>query len=325
MLAISLGPLALPLPPLLLLGAVLTAQWLASRLARRPQAGDGALPDGAARRAAQAGDGFTTAALLGLLAARGAYVTLHADAYFAAPWSVIDVRDGGWHAGAGLAAGLGWLAWRAWRRPALRRALAAGATAGALLWFGLHAALTPARGTPMPALEVAALDGAGRLTLPQAAQGLPAVVVRGLCAPMIQRMQTAVEQPHTQPSAEVAQRLRVQVDEGLAADEVSARQQRFGANRLPEAPPRSVWQRVLAQFRDFMILVLLAAAVVSGLIGDLADTVVILVIVLLNAAIGFWQEWRADQALAALQRMASPHATVRRDGGLPAWGAGLTR
>ena len=139
--------------------------------------------------------------------------------------------------------------------------------------------------------------------------------VRGLCAPMIQRMQTAVEQPHTQPSAEVAQRLRVQVDEGLAADEVSARQQRFGANRLPEAPPRSVWQRVLAQFRDFMILVLLAAAVVSGLIGDLADTVVILVIVLLNAAIGFWQEWRADQALAALQRMASPHATVRRGGG----------
>ncbi|MBK6472470.1 MAG: TlpA family protein disulfide reductase [Betaproteobacteria bacterium] len=190
MLAISLGPLALPLPPLLLLGAVLTAQWLASRLARRPQAGDGALPDGAARRAAQAGDAFTTAALLGLLAARGAYVTLHADAYFAAPWSVIDVRDGGWHAGAGLAAGLGWLAWRAWRRPALRRALAAGATAGALLWFGLHAALTPARGTPMPALEVAALDGAGRLTLPQAAQGLPAVVVlwASWCAPCREEM-----------------------------------------------------------------------------------------------------------------------------------------
>ncbi|MDP2008132.1 MAG: cation-translocating P-type ATPase [Rubrivivax sp.] len=121
--------------------------------------------------------------------------------------------------------------------------------------------------------------------------------------------------PHTQPAAELARRLGVQVDEGLAADEVSTRQQRYGANRLPEAPPRPVWQRVLDQFRDFMILVLLAAAVVSGLIGDLADTVVIIVIVLLNAAIGFWQAWRADQALAALQRMASPHATVRRGGG----------
>jgi len=122
-------------------------------------------------------------------------------------------------------------------------------------------------------------------------------------------------QPQTRTVAEVAQRLEVRIDEGLAADEVSVRQQRYGANRLPEAPPRPVWQRVLDQFRDFMILVLLAAAVVSGLIGDLADTVVIIVIVLLNAAIGFWQGWRADQALAALQRMASPHATVRRGGG----------
>ena len=113
----------------------------------------------------------------------------------------------------------------------------------------------------------------------------------------------------------MARRLEVRIDQGLAADEVGARRQRHGANRLPEAPPRPVWRRVLDQFRDFMILVLLAAAVVSGLIGDAGDTVVILVIVLLNAAIGLWQEWRADQALAALQRLASPHATVRRDGG----------
>ncbi|MBA4178112.1 MAG: ATPase [Leptothrix sp. (in: Bacteria)] len=120
---------------------------------------------------------------------------------------------------------------------------------------------------------------------------------------------------HLHPAAEVAQRLKVRVDEGLAADEVSRRQRQFGANRLPEAPPRAAWRRVADQFRDFMILVLLAAAVVSGLIGDLADTVVILVIVLLNAAIGVWQEWRADQALAALLRMATPQATVRRAGG----------
>ncbi len=121
--------------------------------------------------------------------------------------------------------------------------------------------------------------------------------------------------PHTQPAAEVARRLDVAFNAGLAADEVLRRRQAHGPNRLPEAPPRPAWKRLLDQFRDFMILVLLAAAVLSGLIGDLADTVVILVIVALNAAIGFWQEWRADQALQALQRMAAPHATVRREGG----------
>ncbi|MEJ6001725.1 cation-translocating P-type ATPase [Paucibacter soli] len=121
--------------------------------------------------------------------------------------------------------------------------------------------------------------------------------------------------PHSIDSQALAQHLGVRLDEGLAADEVLARQQAHGPNRLPEAPPRPAWARALDQFRDFMILVLLAAALLSGLIGDLADTLVILLIVLLNAAIGFWQEWRADQALSALQRMAAPQATVMRAGG----------
>jgi hypothetical protein len=127
---------------------------------------------------------------------------------------------------------------------------------------------------------------------------------------------TSVEpEPHTLHADEVARRLGVTLDAGLAADEVAIRQQRYGLNRLPQTAPRSVLKRVLDQLRDFMILVLLGAAVLSGLIGDLADTLVILLIVLLNAAIGFWQEWRADRALQALQRMAAPHATVRREGG----------
>jgi Ca2+-transporting ATPase len=122
-------------------------------------------------------------------------------------------------------------------------------------------------------------------------------------------------QAHLHASEALARQLGVSFDAGLAADEVTERQQRHGPNRLPEAPPRPAWKRLLDQFSDFMILVLLAAALLSGLIGDLADTLVILIIVLLNAAIGFWQEWRADQALQALRKMAAPHATVRRVGG----------
>ena len=124
-----------------------------------------------------------------------------------------------------------------------------------------------------------------------------------------------LQDAHLHDSHHLARHLGVQVDEGLAADEVVQRRQRHGPNRLPEPPPRSVWQRLLEPFRDFMVLVLLAAAVVSGLIGDLADTLVIGLIVLLNAAISIWQAWRADQALQALRRMAAPQATVRRGGG----------
>ena len=122
-------------------------------------------------------------------------------------------------------------------------------------------------------------------------------------------------EPHTLPALEVARQLDVSVENGLASAEVTARQQRYGPNRLPEAQQRPAWKQLLNQFRDFMILVLLAAAALSGLIGDIADTLVIALIVVLNAAIGFWQERRADLALQALTRIAAPHATVRRDGG----------
>ncbi|MBX3603854.1 MAG: cation-translocating P-type ATPase [Piscinibacter sp.] len=125
---------------------------------------------------------------------------------------------------------------------------------------------------------------------------------------------TLPEAAHLHSAAAVAEHLAVDPAAGLADHEVSARRERHGPNRLPEPAPRSVATRVLDQFRDFMILVLLAAALLSGLIGDLVDTLAIVVIVLLNAGIGLVQEWRADKALQALQALAAPHATVRRAG-----------
>lgn len=101
---------------------------------------------------------------------------------------------------------------------------------------------------------------------------------------------------------------------GLHPDEAQRRAAQHGANALAGAPQRSKVALLAEQFKDFMVLVLLGAAVVSGLVGELTDTLVILVIVVLNAVIGFVQAWRADQAMAALRQLAAAHATVLRGG-----------
>ena len=103
-------------------------------------------------------------------------------------------------------------------------------------------------------------------------------------------------------------------DGGLPEDEAERRLQEHGPNELVETGRKTILAMVLDQFRDFMILVLIAAAIVSGLLGEPADTIAIVVIVLLNAVLGFVQEYRAEQAMAALKKMASPSATVVRDG-----------
>ena len=119
---------------------------------------------------------------------------------------------------------------------------------------------------------------------------------------------------HLRDAHELTAHFGVDPADGLPAHEVATRAVRHGANELPGKTRRSPWNLVVEQFSDFMILVLIAAAVVSGLVGDLVDTAVILVIVLLNGIIGLVQAWRADQALAALQQLSASHATVMRDG-----------
>ncbi|MGB3943060.1 MAG: cation-translocating P-type ATPase [Candidatus Manganitrophaceae bacterium] len=101
---------------------------------------------------------------------------------------------------------------------------------------------------------------------------------------------------------------------GLSALEAKTRLEKYGVNLLKEKKRRSPFMMFLDQFKDVMILVLIAAAVISGIIGDATDTIAIVVIVVLNATIGFVQEYRAEKAIAALKKMAAPGATVIREG-----------
>jgi len=101
---------------------------------------------------------------------------------------------------------------------------------------------------------------------------------------------------------------------GLSGDEARKRLENYGLNVLKEKKKKTPFMMFLDQFRDFMILVLIAAAIVSGIVGELTDTIAIVVIVVLNAVIGFVQEYRAEKAMAALKKMAAPTATVLRNG-----------
>lgn len=101
--------------------------------------------------------------------------------------------------------------------------------------------------------------------------------------------------------------------EGLSSSEAEKRLIELGPNFIPDKARRSLLYMILGQFTDFMIVVLLVAALISGFIGDLQDTIAILVIVLLNAIIGSVQEFRAERAMAALSKMAAPDAYVLRD------------
>lgn len=102
-------------------------------------------------------------------------------------------------------------------------------------------------------------------------------------------------------------------EQGLPAAVAQRRRERYGPNLLQQAPAPAPWQLFLEQFRDFMTLVLLVATLISGLLGEYADALSIIAIVLVNAVLGFIQEYRAEQAIAALAKLNSPHVDIRRD------------
>ncbi|MBM4125897.1 MAG: cation-translocating P-type ATPase [Nitrospira sp.] len=119
---------------------------------------------------------------------------------------------------------------------------------------------------------------------------------------------------HTQSADGLASALSSDLDHGLGADEVARRQASDGFNELPESPPPSLLKLFLSQFTSVIVWVLIGAAVLSGVLGDWVDAAAILAIVFLNGVLGFVQEFRAEQSLAALRKMSVATARVCRDG-----------
>jgi thiol-disulfide isomerase/thioredoxin len=165
MTSISLGPLALPTAPLLLLLAATLAIWLANRLSTA----GGPARDGA-------GTELMHALLAGLVVARLVHLGLHLDAYRSDPWAALDLRDGGWHAPAGLVAGLGWIARRAARRPGWRKALAAGTAAGLVAWGAGTAGLAALAPQQLPDLALTDLASGQPVRLHDVARDRPVVL-----------------------------------------------------------------------------------------------------------------------------------------------------
>lgn len=123
-----------------------------------------------------------------------------------------------------------------------------------------------------------------------------------------------MKQWHNEEINDILAYLHTQAEQGLSREEAGRRLDQVGTNALQQKAKKPLWLAFLGQFKDFMVLVLLAAAGISFLLGEVADSVTIFAIVLLNAVLGFVQEYRAEKSLEALQEIAAPEAVVCRSG-----------
>jgi Ca2+-transporting ATPase len=119
---------------------------------------------------------------------------------------------------------------------------------------------------------------------------------------------------HSLKIEEAAQQLNTDLNRGLDRGEAESRLKTHGPNTLKEAPPRSLFSMFIGQLKEVLVLILIGAAIVSGALGEWADAIVILVIVLLNALLGVFQESKAEQALKALKEMTKNMVKVLREG-----------
>ncbi len=119
---------------------------------------------------------------------------------------------------------------------------------------------------------------------------------------------------HSMTPAQTAQALGADAASGLSSAEASNRLEKYGPNRLAAKKGKSLFSRVVEQFQDFLIYILLAAAAISILLGEASDAIIILMVVVINAVVGVVQESKAEKALEALKKLSAPRALVIRDG-----------
>jgi Ca2+-transporting ATPase len=120
--------------------------------------------------------------------------------------------------------------------------------------------------------------------------------------------------PYAVGAAAVAHALGVELSRGLSSAEADERRKRFGENALQAIRPRSTWRIVVQQFASLIIALLAVAALIAWMSGDPVEALAIIVVLIVNALVGFATEWKADRALDALRRQARATARVRRDG-----------
>ena len=119
---------------------------------------------------------------------------------------------------------------------------------------------------------------------------------------------------YNQKIEDVAQELETSSSQGLSVNQIEELRTKYGSNSLTSKKKISIWQRFLAQFKDFMIIVLIVAALLSGFVAqEWTDAAIIMIVVILNAVLGVFQETRSEEAINALKKMATPNAHVRRD------------
>ena len=166
MLALPLGPFALPVGPVLLFVALGLAVAVARRVGPQTPSPAGLRP----------GDIVQNAVVAGLVAARAGQVALHLDAYSASPLSAVDPRDGAWHVVSGVVVATAWVAFASWRLPSFRRSLAISSAVGGLCWGVARAALHASADQPLPDTRLYRLDDGAPVELRTLAAGKPVLL-----------------------------------------------------------------------------------------------------------------------------------------------------
>lgn len=112
----------------------------------------------------------------------------------------------------------------------------------------------------------------------------------------------------------ISRELESDLSRGLSQEAVLKKREQYGLNELEEKAGKSIWMMLFEQFKEFLVVLLFIAAIISGFLGEWVDSIVILIIVALNAFLGVFQEFKAEKSLAALKKLSAPLAKVIRDG-----------